>query len=140
MTDPRTAVDALLARHPVVVELGERFAAAGHRLYLVGGPVRDALLGREVNDLDFTTDARPEQILRVVDGWADSIWDMGIAFGTVGVGRRGASLEITTFRADAYDGDSRNPGRAASPTTSRTTWSGGTSRSTRWRSRCRTAG
>ncbi len=109
MTDPRTAVDALLTRHPVVVELGERFAAAGHRLFLVGGPVRDALLGREINDLDFTTDARPEQILTVVDGWAESIWDMGIAFGTVGVGRRGASLEITTFRADAYDGDSRNP-------------------------------
>ncbi len=109
MTDPRTAVDALLTRHPVVVELGERFAAAGHRLYLVGGPVRDALLGREVADLDFTTDARPEQVLRIVDGWAEAIWDMGIAFGTVGVGRRGATLEITTFRADAYDGDSRNP-------------------------------
>ena len=109
MTDPRAAVDALLTRHPVVVELGERFAAAGRRLYLVGGPVRDALLGREAADLDFTTDARPEQVLRIVDGWAEAIWDMGIAFGTVGVGRHGATLEITTFRADAYDGDSRNP-------------------------------
>nr|WP_111764908.1 CCA tRNA nucleotidyltransferase [Nakamurella deserti] len=116
MTDPRTAVDALLTRHPVVVELGERFRAAGHQLYLVGGPVRDALLGRDASDLDFTTDARPEQILRVVDGWAESIWDMGIAFGTVGVGRRGASLEITTFRADAYDGDSRNPAVSFSDT------------------------
>ncbi|MEP6979332.1 MAG: CCA tRNA nucleotidyltransferase [Nakamurella sp.] len=109
MTDPREAVDALLAQHPVVVELGERFAAAGHQLYLVGGPVRDALLGREINDLDFTTDARPEQILAVVDGWAEAIWDIGIAFGTVGAGRHGAALEITTFRADVYDGDSRNP-------------------------------
>jgi poly(A) polymerase len=102
-------VAALLARHPVAVELGQRFADAGHQLYLVGGPVRDAILGREVSDLDFTTDARPVQILAAVDGWAEAIWDMGIDFGTVGVGRRGASLEITTFRADVYDGDSRNP-------------------------------
>ncbi len=109
MTDPRAAVDALLARHPVVVELGERFVEAGHQLYLVGGPVRDALLGREISDLDFTTDARPDQVLAVVDGWAEAIWDIGIEFGTVGVGRRGLTLEVTTFRADVYDGESRNP-------------------------------
>lgn len=90
-------------------ELAERFADAGFRLYLVGGPVRDALLARPLTDLDFTTDARPRDILRVLDGWADATWDTGIAFGTVGARRRDTTVEITTFRADAYDRVGRNP-------------------------------
>ena len=109
MTATDSAVAALLDSHPVAVELGERFTAAGHQLYLVGGPVRDAILGRPVSDLDFATDARPQQVLRIVNGWADSIWELGIDFGTVGASKRGKQLEITTFRSDVYDGDSRNP-------------------------------
>ena len=99
----------LVPIHPVADELASRFAAAGHRLYLVGGSVRDALLGREQSDLDFTTDARPPAVLAVLEGWADAVWDTGIAFGTVGARRRGVTVEITTFRADAYDRVSRNP-------------------------------
>ena len=105
----RTAVASLLLVFPLVDELGHRFAEAGHQLHLVGGTVRDALLGRMQDDLDFTTDARPAEILAVVDGWAESVWDTGIAFGTVGLAKKGLRLEITTFRADVYDGESRNP-------------------------------
>jgi len=94
---------------PVAQELADLFAAAGHRLYLVGGTVRDALLGRPESDLDFTTDARPEAVLALVDGWASAVWDTGIAFGTVGLRRRGVTMEVTTFRSDAYDRVSRNP-------------------------------
>ncbi|MDT5147607.1 MAG: poly(A) polymerase, partial [Mycobacterium sp.] len=90
-------------------ELGSAFDAAGYELYLVGGSVRDALLGRLSPDLDFTTDARPEQIQQVLRPWADNLWDTGIEFGTVGVGKGGHRLEITTFRADAYDQVSRHP-------------------------------
>ncbi len=90
-------------------ELGALFAAAGHQLYLVGGSVRDAVLARLTTDLDFTTDARPEQVQRIVRSWADALWDTGIDFGTVGVGKAGQRLEITTFRADSYDQVSRNP-------------------------------
>ncbi len=105
----RAAVTELLRVFPVADELGRRFAKAGHELHLVGGSVRDALLGWLGNDLDFTTDARPEQILMLVKGWAESTWDTGIAFGTVGVVKKGLQLEITTFRTDQYDGESRNP-------------------------------
>jgi len=94
---------------PVAGRLGKAFAAEGHQLYLVGGPVRDALMGRPVNDLDFTTDARPEQVLRVLDGLASTTWTTGIAYGTVGAQVRGQACEITTFRADRYDRVSRNP-------------------------------
>jgi poly(A) polymerase len=103
------AVVDLVAVPPVAEELAERFAAAGHRLYLVGGTVRDALLGRPGTDLDFTTDARPEAVLAIVDGWASAVWDTGIAFGTVGLRRQGVIMEITTFRSDAYDRVTRNP-------------------------------
>ena len=103
------AVRELLRVSPVAVELGDRFAAAGHALHLVGGSVRDALLGRLGDDLDFTTDARPEQVLALVDGWAEATWTAGIAFGTVGVQRGGFRIEITTYRAEAYDRSSRNP-------------------------------
>ncbi|WP_084467369.1 CCA tRNA nucleotidyltransferase [Actinokineospora inagensis] len=105
----RNAVAELLRVSPVADELAARFAAAGYRLYLVGGSVRDAMLGRLGNDLDFTTDARPQEILRLVGGWAEAVWDTGIAFGTVGAAKRGAQCEITTFRSDSYDRVSRNP-------------------------------
>ncbi len=94
---------------PVAQEIADRFAAAGHRLYLVGGTVRDAMLGRPSTDLDFTTDARPQAVLAIIDGWASAVWDTGIAFGTVGLRRHGVVMEITTFRSDAYDRVTRNP-------------------------------
>jgi poly(A) polymerase len=105
----RNAVAELLRVSPVADELGRRFTAAGHELHLVGGSVRDALLGRLGDDLDFCTDARPETVLGLVTGWADAIWTVGIEFGTVGVTRGGLRLEITTYRAEAYDRVSRNP-------------------------------
>ncbi|MFC7674179.1 CCA tRNA nucleotidyltransferase [Mycolicibacterium sp. GCM10028919] len=99
-----------LSRHVTVLsELGALFADAGHELYLVGGSVRDAVLERDVTDLDFTTDARPDAIQRIVRRWADGMWDTGIAFGTIGVAKGAHRLEITTFRADSYDQVSRNP-------------------------------
>jgi poly(A) polymerase len=101
---------------PVLVELGRRFTAAGFQVHLVGGSVRDALLAAEVSgvaqppgDLDLTTDARPEQTLEVLRGFASSTWNTGIVFGTVGAEVRGERVEITTFRTDRYDGESRNP-------------------------------
>ncbi len=103
------AVRELLRVTPVAGELGERFAAAGHALHLVGGSVRDALLGRLGDDLDFTTDAHPDAVLAITAGWAEASWETGIAFGTVGLMRRGFRLEITTYRAEAYDRLSRNP-------------------------------
>jgi poly(A) polymerase len=103
------ALVELLDIPAVAAELGDRFRAAGHALYLVGGSVRDALLGRGGTDLDFTTDARPPAILEIVKGWADATWDTGIEFGTVGVRRGTETLEITTFRADVYDRVGRKP-------------------------------
>lgn len=94
---------------PVAEELAELFAAAGHRLYLVGGSVRDAMLGRLGTDLDFTTQARPEEVRGLLEGWAETIWDTGIEFGTLGAYRHGTTVEITTFRADSYDRVTRNP-------------------------------
>src|SRR6266536_2971359 len=105
----QNAVVELMRISPLAEELAERFAKAGHRLYLVGGSVRDALLGRSSSDLDFTTDARPDRVLKIVSEWGDAVWDVGIAFGTVGVTKKGMQLEITTFRADSYDGVTRNP-------------------------------
>ncbi|MEU5258551.1 CCA tRNA nucleotidyltransferase [Amycolatopsis sp. NPDC021455] len=102
-------VVGLMRVSPLAEELAERFASAGHRLYLVGGSVRDALLGRRSGDLDFTTDARPDRVLKIVSEWGDAVWDVGIAFGTVGVTKKGMQLEITTFRADSYDRVGRNP-------------------------------
>ena len=106
-----TAAAVALNRHiSLLTEIGLAFAEAGHELYLVGGSVRDALLGRLSSpDLDFATDARPEQVHQIVRQWADSVWDTGIAFGTVGVGKGDYRLEITTFRVDRYDQVSRNP-------------------------------
>lgn len=92
-------------------EVAARFEGAGHRIYLVGGVVRDAILGRLSThaDLDFTTDARPEETLRLLEGWAHAIWTQGQRFGTVGAKKDGRSLEITTHRAEAYQPESRKP-------------------------------
>jgi poly(A) polymerase len=112
----REALGALLSAAPfakVVRDLGRRFAERGHELYLVGGTVRDALLDRTAPDadIDLTTDATPDQILAVVRarGWDDGVWLQGVRFGTVGVGKGGFKLEITTFRSDSYREDSRKP-------------------------------
>ncbi|MCP2176096.1 poly(A) polymerase [Williamsia maris] len=93
----------------VLDPLGARFAERGFSLYLVGGSVRDAVLSRLGSDLDFTTDARPEQVQAILRGWAEHTWDTGIAYGTVSAVRDGQHIEITTFRADTYDQVSRNP-------------------------------
>ncbi|MDR1077215.1 MAG: CCA tRNA nucleotidyltransferase, partial [Propionibacteriaceae bacterium] len=98
---------------PVAGRLAAAFAAAGHALYLVGGPVRDAVLGLESADLDFTTAARPDQIEAVLRSLGGPIWDMGRQFGTIGTklgdGGQAWTVEVTTFRADAYQFDSRKP-------------------------------
>jgi poly(A) polymerase len=91
--------------------LAERFAGAGRRLYLVGGSVRDAILGRPLDeiDLDFTTNARPAETRALLDGWAEAVWTQGERFGTIGAARGGRRYEITTHRAEAYTPDSRKP-------------------------------
>ncbi len=94
---------------PVIDELGARFAAAGEELALVGGPVRDAMLGRLQSDLDFTTSARPEVTEKLLAGWVDAMWDMGRAFGTIGARIGEWQVEITTYRAETYDPTSRKP-------------------------------
>lgn len=103
------AIDELMRASPVVDELGELFAHAGHELALVGGSVRDALLGRLGNDLDFATSARPDEVLRITKGWRDTQWETGIAFGTVGLLKNGLHLEITTYRFETYEAGSRKP-------------------------------
>ncbi|SFJ49228.1 poly(A) polymerase [Streptosporangium canum] len=94
---------------PVADELGELFSARGYQIALVGGSVRDVLLGRIGNDLDLTTDARPETVLELIRDWADSVWTIGIDFGTVGVRKGNWLLEITTYRSESYDPKSRKP-------------------------------
>ncbi len=94
---------------PVVLELGQRFVDAGHELSLVGGPVRDHFLGRTSPDLDFTTDATPDQTVALIKRWADNYWEIGRAFGTIGMRKAGFQIEITTYRAEAYDPGSRKP-------------------------------
>jgi poly(A) polymerase len=98
-----------LADGPTVRTLAAAFRAAGHELALVGGPVRDAMLGRVTNDLDFTTDARPDDILRIVTPVSTAQWDIGREFGTIGARIGGDTVEITTYRADEYDGATRKP-------------------------------
>jgi len=105
----RAAVGRLAPVIPLGQELGARFAAAGHELALVGGPVRDAFLGRTSPDLDFTTDATPDETLAIVAGWADAHWEIGRAFGTIGMRKGRRTLEVTTYRSDVYDGASRKP-------------------------------
>lgn len=92
-----------------VIELGQRFSTAGYELALVGGPVRDMFLGSQVTDLDFTTDAKPEQIQEILTGWAHAQWDIGAAFGTIGARYGDWIVEITTYRDEKYDPESRKP-------------------------------
>jgi poly(A) polymerase len=106
----RQAAAALLAAvSPVADELGRLFARHGHALALVGGPVRDVFLGRSPGDIDLTTDAPPERVLEITRTWADSAWLVGIAFGTVGLRKGNAIIEVTTYRSERYVPDSRNP-------------------------------
>lgn len=91
------------------MKLAQLFADAGFELSLVGGPVRDLFLGRQSPDLDFTTNADPDQTLGVVRGWADAVWEIGRDFGTIGLRKDGSMIEITTYRSEAYDRDSRKP-------------------------------
>ncbi|TFV98287.1 CCA tRNA nucleotidyltransferase [Orlajensenia leifsoniae] len=98
-----------VASSPTVSRLATAFAAAGHELALVGGPVRDAFLGRVAHDLDFTTDATPDQILAIITPISEAHWDIGRQFGTIGAKIAGETVEVTTYRADSYDGESRKP-------------------------------
>ena len=98
-----------IAESPVVRPIAEAFEAEGHEFALVGGPVRDALLGRPVTDLDFTTSASPDETRAILDRLTKSVWDVGRAFGTIAARVRGEDVEITTYRADSYRGDSRKP-------------------------------
>ena len=101
--------DALDQLSPILDPLADLFAQRGFELALVGGSVRDALLGRDMPDLDFTTDARPDDILAAIRGWADAHWDIGKQFGTIGLRKGDRLIEITTYRAEQYDPDSRKP-------------------------------
>jgi poly(A) polymerase len=103
------AIAELLRVSPVVASLGALFVDAGHEISLVGGSVRDALLGRLGNDLDFTTSAHPDEVERLLTGHVDAIWDIGKAFGTVGCRVGQFTCEITTYRTEQYDPDSRKP-------------------------------
>jgi poly(A) polymerase len=105
----RSALRELVRATPVIGEVGRLFQQAGHEIALVGGPVRDLLMGRLSSDLDFATSARPDDIERCLAGWVDASWDIGRDFGTIGAMVGGWTLEITTYRADAYDAASRKP-------------------------------
>ncbi len=96
-------------QHPLLERLGNLFEAAGFELALVGGPVRDAILGRVAPDLDFTTSANPDQILKIVKPIAQATWDIGREFGTIAAQIGDDKIEITTYRADSYDPESRKP-------------------------------
>jgi poly(A) polymerase len=100
---------AALPVDPIAVELGERFRTGGFQLFLVGGTVRDVLLGRTQIDFDFATDAKPEETLRLIQGWAQRRYVQGIRFGTVGGSKDGHRIEITTFRQEVYPEDDRHP-------------------------------
>jgi poly(A) polymerase len=114
----RRALGVLTELAPAAIELGAMFRAAGHELSLVGGPVRDAFLGRASNDLDFATSATPDQTLALLSAWGDAHWDIGKEFGTIGAKRFGGRagrpegdvvVEVTTYRSDAYDHVTRKP-------------------------------
>lgn len=105
----REAISRLTPHLPVLLDLGGRFAAEGFELALVGGPVRDAFLGRDAPDLDLTTSARPDDSERILRAWGDGTWDLGREFGTIAARLGGVTVEVTTYRADAYDHESRKP-------------------------------
>ena len=103
------AIRSLIERAPLASSLAIAFKEAGFKLALVGGPVRDAILGRLGNDLDFTTNARPQDTKKILNSWAEDVWDIGIEFGTIAGKRGDTTVEITTYRSDKYDLDSRKP-------------------------------
>jgi poly(A) polymerase len=103
------AISTLVERAPESTKLASAFSAAGFKLALVGGPVRDAILGRLGNDLDFTTDAKPAQTKKILESWADSVWEIGAEFGTIAARKGEIEVEITTYRSESYDPDSRKP-------------------------------
>ena len=103
------AITTLIKQAPEATNLAIAFKAAGYKLALVGGPVRDAILGRLGNDLDFTTDAHPKDCEKLLNKWADSVWDIGAAFGTVAGKKGDITVEITTYRSESYEVDSRKP-------------------------------
>ena len=103
------AIRSLIDRAPLASSLAEEFKKEGFRLALVGGPVRDAILGRLGNDLDFTTDAHPHHTKKILKAWADNTWDTGILFGTVAGKRGDTTVEVTTYRTEKYEEDSRKP-------------------------------
>ena len=103
------AIRSLVTKAPLASSLAEAFKAKGFQLALVGGPVRDALLGRLGNDLDFTTDAHPHETKKILKSWADNVWDTGIVFGTVAAKRGETTVEVTTYRTEKYEEDSRKP-------------------------------
>ncbi len=103
------ATSTLLEKAPVASSLARAFSEAGFTLALVGGPVRDAILGRLGNDLDFTTNARPEATKKILKVWADSIWETGAAFGTIAGKKGDVTVEVTTYRSENYDPQSRKP-------------------------------
>jgi len=103
------AISTLTKHAPQTNTLAAAFKEAGFKLALVGGPVRDAILGRLGNDLDFTTNANPKDCEKILNKWADSVWDVGAAFGTI-AGKKGeVTVEITTYRSESYKADSRKP-------------------------------
>jgi len=103
------AIRSLIEKAPLASSLALAFSAKGYTLALVGGPVRDAILGRLGNDLDFTTNAKPEESKKILHGWAEHVWDTGIAFGTVAGKLGDTTVEVTTYRSDVYEKDSRKP-------------------------------
>ena len=103
------ALESLSTNTPMAFELATQFKAAGFRLALVGGSVRDVLLNRLGNDLDFTTDARPNDIKKILKNFADDVWEVGIKFGTIAAAKSGVTIEVTTYRSEVYQSDSRNP-------------------------------
>jgi poly(A) polymerase len=112
-TNPKTiaadlAISALSSK-PLASELAKKFAKAGFTLALVGGPVRDAILGRLGNDLDFTTNARPDETKSIIKKDADSLWETGREFGTIAAQFGDVTVEITTYRSEKYETQSRNP-------------------------------
>ena len=103
------AISTLIKQAPASTALAKAFKEAGFKLALVGGPVRDAILGRLGNDLDFTTNAHPKECEKILNKWADSVWDVGAAFGTIAGKKDEITVEITTYRSESYSADSRKP-------------------------------
>ena len=103
------AISALRERAPQAIDLAARFKNSGFKLALVGGSVRDILLNRLGNDLDFTTDARPEDIKKIIKGFVEDIWEIGAKFGTIGARKDEIVFEITTYRSEIYLSNSRKP-------------------------------